>query len=105
MTIFITFALAGLGTYLIRVAPLLAGEQLVSSPAVERHVGLIAPAVLAAIVCNALAVGPSGAALPGLVELAAIWGAFAIVRRTGNVGFALAVGFPIYWIGMLAGLA
>lgn len=104
MTIFIAFALAGLGTCFIRIAPLLAGERLASSPAVECRVGLIAPAVLAAVVCNALLVGPTGATLPGLVEVVAIGGAFAVVRRTGNVGLALAVGFPIYWIGVLTGL-
>ena len=104
MTIFLAFTLAGLGTCLIRTAPILAGERLLSSSAVERRVGLIAPAVLAAIVCNALLVGPNGAALPSLVEVLAIGGAFAVVRRTGNVGLALAAGLPIYWIGVLAGL-
>lgn len=104
MTIFIAFAVAGLGTYLIRITPLLAGERLVASPARERQIGLIAPAALAAIVCNALFVGPAGTTLPSLVEVIAIGSASVVVRRTGNVGLALAVGFPIYWIGVLTGL-
>lgn len=103
MIIFVTFALAGIGTYAIRIAPILLGEHLLSS-SIESRIGLIAPAVLAAIVSSALLVGPGGARLPGFVELVAVGSAFAIVRRTGNVGLALAVGFPLYWVGVLFGL-
>ncbi|MDW3177899.1 MAG: AzlD domain-containing protein [Acidimicrobiia bacterium] len=104
MIIFATFALAGIGTYAIRIAPILLGDHLLSSSSIESRIGLIAPAVLAAIVSSALLIGPHGARLPGIVELVVVGSAFAIVRHTGNVGLALAIGFPMYWIGALLGL-
>jgi branched-subunit amino acid transport protein len=60
--------------------------------------------VLAAILAGSLLVPHGRHAPPATAELVAVIVAFLAVRRTGNVAWALAVGFPIYWAAVFIGL-
>lgn len=99
------FALAAIATYVLRSLVILAGDRVAQSPALESVIGLVSPAVLAAIVASALLVHGGSVAVPDPAGLAAVLGALVAVRRTGNVAAALFIGLPIYWLGALVGLA
>ncbi|MEM7273335.1 MAG: AzlD domain-containing protein [Actinomycetota bacterium] len=103
-TVVLTFALAGLLTYFLRVTMVLAGERPGLTDLVSTRATLIPPAVLAAIVAGALLVQAGRPVPPALIELLAVAAAVAAVRRTGNVGAAILVGLPVYWIGVAVGL-
>ncbi len=104
MTTIAIFALAGLGTYLLRASMILAPSEVASAPWLEQRIGLLSPAVLAAIVASALFVSDQQVSVPNLVEIVAVIAAIAAVHRTKNISAALLVGLPIYWLGALAGL-
>jgi branched-subunit amino acid transport protein len=104
MTVFAVLALAALGTYLLRASMVLGADRL---PALDRWLAprlpLVAPSVLAAIVCSSLLAesgGDGGSAAVGLVAVAV---GFATVLRTGNAANALLVGLPVIWLITLAG--
>ncbi len=103
MTTFVIFALGGIGTYLLRIAVSVSGRGAGGSAWIERHISLVSPAILAAIVASAVLLSDGQINPPNIVVIAAIGcGAYA-VHRTGNIAASLAVGLPIYWIGALAG--
>ena len=104
MDVIMMFAMAAIGTYLVRVSLVFAGARQVA-PVVDRAIGLISPAVLAGIVAGALLVDARTFAWPGGIEVAALAVAVAATRRTGNVAAALGWGLPIYWCGTILGLA
>lgn len=97
MTIAI-FAVAGVVTYLLRSFMLVFGDRLTSSNAAESAIELISPAVLTAIVASALFLEQGEVTAPDLAAVLAVGAAVVAVRRTSNVGMAIAVGLPIYWI-------
>ncbi len=99
------FAIAALATYLLRSFVVLAGDRVAQSRALESVIGLVSPAVLAAIVASSLLVHDGSVAAPDPAGLTAAVGALVAVRRTGNVAAALFIGLPIYWLGALVGLA
>lgn len=105
MTALITFAVAGLVTYLLRVSMVLFGARLLDSPRVAPAIALVGPAVLAAIIASALPLEDGHIAAPGVVSVVAIGGGALAVHRTNDVSAALFVGLPIYWLGVAAGLA
>lgn len=98
MTLFLTFALAGLATYLLRSCVVLAADRLPQSPRATTAIGMVAPAVLAAIVAASVFTHDGVAVLPVMVEVIALGAAVAAVRRTGNVSMALFVGLPVFWL-------
>ncbi|MGA9278645.1 AzlD domain-containing protein [Ilumatobacter sp.] len=98
MTIIIAFAVTGAITYFLRSSMLVAGNRFTSSPTVESAIGLVSPAVMAAIIASTLLVDHGRIMSPDLASVAAISVAIVAVRRTGNVGSALLVGLPIYWL-------
>lgn len=104
MNPFLVFAVAALGTYLLRASVILLGDRLHMCASIERTIGLVAPAVLSAIVVSSLALKDHQLVRPDLAAVLAVAGAFLAVRRTSNVSMALATGLPIYWLGVFAGL-
>lgn len=104
MTIFITFALAGMATYALRSFIIVFGERLQSAKEAEIAIDLVVPALLAAIVASAIFLKAGELATPSLVTSVAISSAAFAVYRTGNIGMALLVGLPIFWIGSFLGL-
>jgi branched-subunit amino acid transport protein len=102
MTTIAAFALAGVITYLLRCSMVLFGNRLASSTVAESTIRLITPAVLTAIVASALLLQHGEIARPDLPGMLAVAAAVVAVRRTSNVGLALAVGLPTYWVGSLA---
>lgn len=95
---FATFALAGIITYLLRCFMLVFGDRLTSSNAAQSAIAMVSPAVLTGIVASALFLEHGAVTRPDLAGVLAIVGAVVAVRRTSNIGMALAVGLPIYWI-------
>lgn len=95
---FAIFALAGLITYLLRSSMLLFGDRLTASSLAESAIRMTSPAVLTAIVASALFLDHGQATRPDLAAAAPVVSAVVAVRRTSNVGMALAVGLPTYWI-------
>ena len=105
MNTFFAFAVAAVITFGLRSAMTLVGDRGSSSSPMGQAIGLVAPAVLTAIVAATLLLDHGELVQPRLVEAAAVLAAIIAVRRTSNVSMALAVGLPVYWLGALAGLA
>lgn len=91
------FAVAGMITFVLRSSMVLFGDRLNSSAIVESAIGLVSPAVLAAIIASALLLDRGHVVQPDIAGILAVAGAVVAVRRTSNVSLALAVGLPIYW--------
>ncbi|MEM9713599.1 MAG: AzlD domain-containing protein [Actinomycetota bacterium] len=105
MSALVVFAVAGIGTYLLRASMVLVGDRLASTAWLEARLALVGPAVLACLVTAGLVVSDGSVRLPGLAEVTAVVAAIVIVRRTGNLGHALFVGLPLYWAAAAIGLA
>ena len=73
-----------------------------SSTIAESAIALVAPAVLTAIVASALVLDHGESLGRTSPQCCRSPGRFVAVRRTANVGTALAVGLPIYWIATSA---
>lgn len=102
MTTIAAFAVAGVITYLLRCSMLLFGNPLGSSVVAESAIKLVTPAVLTAIVASALLLQHGEFVRPDVPSVLAVIAAVVVVRRTSQVGLALAVGLPMYWFGNLA---
>ena len=105
MTTITVFIIAGIGTYLLRASMILAPTDMASSPWLERRIGLLSPAVLAAIVATGLFVSNRQVTAPSPIEVVAVLAALGAVHHTKNISAALLTGLPVYWIGSLAGFA
>ena len=104
MTVWITFVLAGIGTYFIRlsgIALLRDPERL--PPAVRRALRMIAPAAMGAIIANSLFIDGDGWRAPGAWYVAAVAGAaMALWRR--SMAWSLVVGLAVFAIARASGL-
>ncbi|MGI9603734.1 MAG: AzlD domain-containing protein [Acidimicrobiales bacterium] len=101
MSPLLMFAIAGMGTYLIRVSAIaLVGRGIVISPGVEATLRLIAPAVLAAIVADTLVLDGEGLNSRWEWYLAAALAGF-VSWRWRSAGATMAVGMLALW-GLLA---
>jgi branched-subunit amino acid transport protein len=105
MNPYFAFTLAAAITYLLRSSMTIAGDRFTRSAHLKSITALVTPAVLASMIVSAMVVHHGEVTAPPLLEIAAISSAFAVARRTGNFGLALAVGLPVYWLGGLAGMA
>jgi branched-subunit amino acid transport protein len=95
MSALAVFAVAAVGTYVLRLTMLvvLGGRSL--PQAMLAPVGLIGPAAVGALTMGAL-VGRGHVA-----DVATIAGsvvAFTVVRRTRNMTYGLLAGFPVVWL-------
>lgn len=104
MSTWIVMFTAGVGTYLLRVSMVAAHARYGIADRLERHLRFVSPSVLAAILAASILVPSGHHARLAMAELAAVCAAFVVVRRTRNVAWALAVGFPIYWSAITVGL-
>lgn len=98
------FAAAGLITFGLRTGLVIGGAARPLPDRFQSAIGFIPPAVLAAIVAGGLFVTDHRVEMPRLAELAAIAAGVVAVRRYDNVGFALLVGLPTYWLASALGL-
>ena len=94
MTIIVAFVVAAAVTFAMRSSMSLVGVH--RSSDLKTAVAAITPQVLAAMVASALFVRHGDLHLPTIAEVVTLGTAFAIARKTGNVGLALAVGLPVH---------
>jgi len=92
------FAVAGLGTYLIRVSVIaLVGRGVTISPTTEATLRLIAPAVLAAIVADTLVLGDGGLNSEWRWYVAALMAA-GVSWRWRSAGYTMLAGMGTLWL-------
>jgi branched-subunit amino acid transport protein len=105
MSTLLAFAVAAAITFMLRAAMTLVGDRSSAESPLNQAIGLVSPAVLTAIVASTLLLDQGQLIRPHVVEVFAVIAAIVAVRRTRNVSAALAVGLPVYWVGVLVGLA
>ncbi|MGE0040082.1 MAG: AzlC family ABC transporter permease [Vicinamibacterales bacterium] len=97
MTPLAQFAVAGLGTYLLRLSAIaLVGQGVVIPPRVERTLRLIAPAVLSAIVANSLILN-AGQFNPRVSWYVGAIVAALVVWRARSMAWAMLAAFVAVW--------
>lgn len=101
MRALLLFAVAGLGTWMLRASlVVLLGRVTVPAP-VERSLRYIAPAVLAAIVAPALLLDDQGRVVVLDVRVLAGVAAGLAAWRWRTIPATLAVGLGVYWVASL----
>lgn len=103
MRALVLFAVAGLGTYLLRASLVVVLGRVTVPVRLERSFRYIAPAVLAAIVAPALLLDDAGS--PALFDLRVLAGVAAGLAawHWRTIPAALAAGLGTYWVvGLLA---
>ncbi len=105
MSAWLALAAIGIGTYALRASMFVAlGNRQV--PAwLERPMSMVGPAAIAALVASMLFTSGGSVAIGSLPTIVATAAAYVVVRRTGNVMHAFAVGMPVLWILSAAGLS
>jgi branched-subunit amino acid transport protein len=98
MTTWIVMLAAGLGTYLLRVSMVVAHESVGTPKWLERRLHRVGRSMLAAVLISSVFLAAGRRTTPDVGEIVSGGCAFAVVRRTRNVGWALVVGFPVYWV-------
>lgn len=95
------FAIAGLGTYLMRASLIVLLGRITLPVQLERSFRYIAPAVLAAIVAPAILLDAEGA--PALFDVRVLAGVAAVLAawRWRTIPATLAAGLGVYWLGTL----
>jgi branched-subunit amino acid transport protein len=97
MITWLVMILAGAGTYLLRISMLAAHDSFGTPRWLEGRLHLVGPSVLSAILVSSMVSVHGHRTTPDLAALIAVATAFVAVRRTGNIGWALIVGFPTAW--------
>ena len=96
MKAFVVVAVAGIGTYLLRVSMLVLSARRGLPPLLERAARYAVPTAFAALaVGSLLSYSATGAAVAPIVAVTA---AAITVRRTGLSYTALVVGMPVLWV-------
>lgn len=98
------FVLAGLATYLLRSALIIGNGLITQGGWIEQRIVFVGPAVLAALIASSLFIADGGPAVGRPAEILAVAAGFGIVARTDNVGLALMVGLPVFWVASALGL-
>ncbi len=96
--------LAGLVTYALRSALVVAGGVISPGGWIEQRIAYVGPAVLAALVASSLFVADGAPSVGRPAEILAVAAAFGIVIKTENVALALVVGLPVFWVASMLGL-
>ena len=98
MTAVLVILAIAAGTYAMRLSMFALMSSRPVPPRADRALRLVGPAAVAALVATmTFSSGGSRAARPA-AELVAIAAGFLVVRRTGNVTHAFAVGLPAMWM-------
>jgi branched-subunit amino acid transport protein len=87
----------GLGTYAFRAFAFVVIGDGGLPTWMQRPLTFVGPAALGALVGGMLLTGHGHAEVPALAEVGAVLAAFVTVRRTGNVGRGILIGFPVLW--------
>ena len=98
MTAWLVIVAVAVGTYALRASMFLVLGRRTLPAWTDLPMSFVAPAAIAALTASMLFTSHGAISAPPLAELAAVGGGFAIVRRTGNVAHAFAVGLPIFWL-------
>ncbi len=98
MNAWVVIVAVGLGTYALRASMFVVLGRRTLPAWTATPMALVAPAAVAALVSSIVFTHGGTMQIPAVVELVAIVGGFAAVRRTGNVMLAFAVGLPLFWI-------
>jgi branched-subunit amino acid transport protein len=97
MTVWMVVVAVGLGSYVLRTLPLLAGRRWLGSMRVEGAVAHAGTAALAALVVGGLR-GASATPGPAVAVLAAAGIALVVARRRASLLRVLAAGFGTYFV-------
>ena len=97
MTAWLVILAVGAGTYAFRAVmfAVLAGRSLPGW--VERPMAFVAPAAIGALVGGMVLTDGGSFGPAGVAEVGAVTAGFLAVRRSGDVLYGLAVGFPVLW--------
>lgn len=97
MTALLVFAVAGIGTYAARSAFVLAVGDRTLPPIVERALGNVGPAVLAALTASLVFDDGVGPFVTNVPHLAAALVAVYVAWRTRNFLWTFGVGLAVLW--------
>lgn len=98
MTAWIVFAVAGAGTYLARSVFILAVGDRRLPEAVERALGNVGPAVLAALITSLVLTDGIVDFVTNLPEVSAIVAAVFVAWRTRNFIWTFVAGMTVLWL-------
>jgi branched-subunit amino acid transport protein len=101
MSGWIAILIVGLGSYAFRWGGLNALGQAATPLWLERVLSHLTSAALGAIVASAMFAETRAGGLTIRAEQVAIVAALVVVRKTGNIVHAVAVGLPIVWVGLV----
>ena len=87
----------GLGTYLLRASMFVVLGGRTTPRWLEAPLNYVGPAGIAALVGAVLLTSNGRAGIGSIPAVVAAVMAFLLVRRTGNVMHAFAVGMPVFW--------
>jgi len=91
-------ALAGAGTYLLRISMLVFAARAGVPAVVERAAAFAVPVAFAGLVAGALATHTADAGIGAFPALAGVAVGIAAVRRTGASQAAILAGMPTMWL-------
>jgi branched-subunit amino acid transport protein len=105
VTILASFLVAAIVTYALRSCVTVIDRPVPDR--LDRIGGLVTPAILGAMVASSLLLnGPERqVGWPSPAVAAAVVASFITTRLRRNVALGLAVGFPVFWLGSLLGVA
>lgn len=98
MTAWLVVAAVAIGSYLLRVSMFAVVGRRSLPRWTERPMAFVGPAAIAALTSSMLLTRGGSIDPPPIAELIAVTVGFVVVRRTGNVAHAFAVGLPAYWL-------
>ena len=98
MNPFVVVALAGAGTYLLRISMLVVAARTGVPAVVERAAAFAVPVSFAGLAAGALATQTARAGIGALPALAGVAVGLVAVRRTGAARSAILVGMPTIWV-------
>jgi len=98
MNAWTVIALAGAGSFLLRISMLVVAARTGVPPVVERAAAFAVPVAFAGLAAGALASHTLRAGVGALPALAGVAVGAAVVRRTGAARAAILVGMPTIWV-------
>ena len=98
MNAWIVIALAGAGSFLLRISMLALAARAGVPAVIERAAGFAVPVAFAGLAAGALATHAMRAGTGALPALAGVAVGIAATRRTGSARSAILVGMPTIWV-------
>jgi branched-subunit amino acid transport protein len=98
MNVWFVIALAGAGTYLLRISMLVLAARAHVPGVIERAATFAVPVAFAGLAAGALASHTVDAGAGAVPALAGVAVGLAAVRRTGSAHAAIVVGMPTMWV-------